>query len=264
MPLSRGATVWAPAVIVTGAANALRGCQVPDQRPSRRLVSESDGSPLENVATTDPENEASRHLLVKAGFTLLNQTMRDHLGAIAQEARALVDKSVAAALDIGCNDGTLLRCYPETIRRIGIDPSDIAGEVKGNLEIVRGFFPSAELSKRLKEDRCEIVTSIAMFYDLEDPMRFVRGIKSLLHPDGVWIFEMSYMPAMLEMNSYDTICHEHLEYYTLKQIRRILAIPLPVLWRDWISLLSIYWIAIWRVFSTSEEANLFPGSSSPD
>lgn len=151
-----------------------------------------------------------------------NQTMRDHLSGIAREAAELAGKSTMVALDIGCNDGTLLKCYPENIRRIGVDPSDIAGEVGGKLEIVRDFFPSAELTKRLKDDRCDVITSIAMFYDLEDPMRFVRAIKSLLHPDGIWIFEMSYMPAMLEMNSYDTICHEHLEYYSFSVIERLL------------------------------------------
>jgi len=62
-----------------------------------------------------------------------------------------------------------------------------------------------------------------MFYDLEDPVAFVRGVKDVLAPDGVWIFEMSYMPSMLQTNSYDTICHEHLEYYSLAAIEFVLA-----------------------------------------
>ena len=61
-----------------------------------------------------------------------------------------------------------------------------------------------------------------MFYDLEEPMRFVADIKEILHPEGIWIFEQSYMPKMLETNSFDTICHEHLEYYALKQIEWML------------------------------------------
>src|SRR6202000_2762124 len=68
----------------------------------------------------------------------------------------------------------------------------------------------------------DVITSIAMFYDLEDPVGFVRGIQQCLAPDGVWVVEMSYMPSMLELNSYDTICHEHLEYYSLSGIENIL------------------------------------------
>ena len=68
----------------------------------------------------------------------------------------------------------------------------------------------------------DVVTSIAMFYDLEDPVAFVRSVKRALAPDGIWIFEMSYMPTMLKMNSYDTICHEHLEYYSLAVLETIL------------------------------------------
>src|SRR2546428_108480 len=69
----------------------------------------------------------------------------------------------------------------------------------------------------------DVITSIAMFYDLEDPIQFVRAIKSALAPEGIWVFEMSYMPTMLRTNSYDTICHEHLEYYSLAVIEYVLA-----------------------------------------
>jgi hypothetical protein len=58
-----------------------------------------------------------------------------------------------------------------------------------------------------------------MFYDLEDPMAFMREIYNVLADDGVWVFEQSYMPTMLKMNSYDTVCHEHLEFYALSQIK---------------------------------------------
>src|SRR5690242_7768863 len=67
-----------------------------------------------------------------------------------------------------------------------------------------------------------MVTSIAMFYDLESPIDFARQIESILAPDGLWHFEQSYMPSMLRLNSYDTICHEHLEYYSLHAVKAIL------------------------------------------
>jgi 2-polyprenyl-3-methyl-5-hydroxy-6-metoxy-1,4-benzoquinol methylase len=151
-----------------------------------------------------------------------NQTMRDHLSGIAKSALQLVRKPRGAALDIGCNDGTLLKNYPKSWRRIGVDPSDIAQEVKDGIQVVQDVFPSPELNRRFPKLKFDVITSIAMFYDLEDPVTFVRNIQASLAPDGVWIVEMSYMPSMLELNSYDTICHEHLEYYSLSVIENIL------------------------------------------
>jgi SAM-dependent methyltransferase len=152
-----------------------------------------------------------------------NDTMRNHLREIAETAADLIGhKPPARALDIGCNDGTLLRCYPAAFAKFGVDPSDVAQEIGGDITVVQDIFPSAELTKQLEGKPCDIITSIAMFYDLEDPIAFTRGIKAALAPEGVWIFEMSYMPMMLQMNSYDTICHEHLEYYSLAIIEYIL------------------------------------------
>jgi len=125
-------------------------------------------------------------------------------------------------LDIGCNDGTLLDSYPTDFLKYGIDPSDVAQAVSADIKLVWDIFPSAELTAVLAGQKCDIVTSIAMFYDLEDPISFARAVKSLLAPDGIWVLEMSYMPTMLKMNSYDTICHEHLEYYSLAVLERIL------------------------------------------
>lgn len=151
-----------------------------------------------------------------------NQTMRDHLAGIANEAATMLGRDKALALDIGCNDGTLLRALPGSFSKIGVDPSNIALTGKGDYEVVNDFFPSAALDSVLAGRTCDIVTSIAMFYDLEAPQTFVKQLKSVLSPDGIWIFEMSYMPLMLEMNSYDTICHEHLEYYSLAVIERLM------------------------------------------
>ena len=151
-----------------------------------------------------------------------NNTMRNHLKAIAEDATQLLNKLSAVVLDIGCNDGTLLNCYPSEHKKFGIDPSDVAQEVKGDIKVFQDLFPSDELLKFLQGEKCNIITSIAMFYDLENPIEFVQAIKQVLAPDGIWIFEMSYMPTMLKMHSYDTICHEHLEYYSLAIIEYIL------------------------------------------
>lgn len=151
-----------------------------------------------------------------------NATMRNHLKCIADEAARMVQNANARVLDIGCNDGTLLKFYPPAFVKYGVDPSDVAQQVDGNIKVIQDTFPSAELTKETGGTRFDIITSIAMFYDLEDPVGFVRNVKESLAANGVWIFEMSYMPSMLMQNSYDTICHEHLEYYSLAVLENIL------------------------------------------
>lgn len=151
-----------------------------------------------------------------------NRTMREHLAGIAETAVELMGEKQAAVLDIGCNDGTLLQAYPQGFVKFGVDPSDVAQEITGDIRVVQDVFPSAKLQHALAERKLDVVTSIAMFYDLEDPVGFARSIRDVLAPDGIWIFEMSYMPTMLEKNSYDTICHEHLEYYSLAVVEEIL------------------------------------------
>ncbi len=151
-----------------------------------------------------------------------NATMRGHLQGIADHAATIVGKKDSVVLDIGCNDGTLLGCYPDGYAKFGVDPSDVAREIDERVTVVQDMFPSEELKTALDGKTCDIVTSIAMFYDLEDPIRFTRSIKEILSPEGIWILEMSYMPKMLQMNSYDTICHEHLEYYSLAVVEHIL------------------------------------------
>lgn len=152
-----------------------------------------------------------------------NNTMRTHLAGIVQTALKKTGiHGNASVLDIGCNDGTLLKAYPRKFKRFGVDPSDVAQGVGDGITVIQDIFPSHELSAKSGGGGFDIITSIAMFYDLEAPVDFVREIRKSLAPDGLWIFEMSYMPSMLEMNSYDTICHEHLEYYSLSVVENIL------------------------------------------
>jgi SAM-dependent methyltransferase len=152
-----------------------------------------------------------------------NNTMRDHLKNVVVSATAIVRKKDAIVLDVGCNDGTLLAYYPKGGMKYGIDPSDIAQEIKDDQAIVvQDIFPSKKLVEVLEGKSLDIITAVAMFYDLENPVEFVQGIKQLLSSKGVWLFEMSYMPTMLKLDSFDTICHEHLEYYSLAVIEIIL------------------------------------------
>lgn len=151
-----------------------------------------------------------------------NATMRNHLKGIVDAVTAILQKDNASVLDIGCNDGTLLSNYPASFEKFGCDPSDVAQEVTF-AKVVQDIFPSEQLFQLLEGKQLDVITSIAMFYDLEQPVDFVKGIKRFLAPGGVWVFEMSYMPRMLELDSYDTICHEHLEYYSLAVLEKICA-----------------------------------------
>jgi hypothetical protein len=156
----------------------------------------------------------------------LNQSMINHLRhKIEQLTRYVSLESGDIVVDIGSNDGTLLKCYPNWgLRRIGIDPTGAKFRVcyTGGIELIPDFFDAALLRQHVKGQTAKIITSIAMFYDLESPLSFVEDIAASLHEDGIWHFEQSYMPSMLRLNAYDTICHEHLEYYSLTPVRNLL------------------------------------------
>ena len=112
-----------------------------------------------------------------------NQTMRSHLETIARDGIALAGRPGARVLDIGCNDGTLLGYYPADYAKFGVDPSDVAQEVKA-ATVVQDTFPSRKLASACGGQRFDVITSIAMFYDLEDPVGCARSIADLLAPDG--------------------------------------------------------------------------------
>jgi NDP-4-keto-2,6-dideoxyhexose 3-C-methyltransferase len=152
-----------------------------------------------------------------------NETMRSHLEGIVKSALSMVQPEHNRVLDIGCNDGTLLANYPTECRRYGVDPSDIAREIGEGTTVVNTVFPSEQAASILPQRGIDIVTSIAMFYDLESPVEFAVNVERLLSDEGIWVFEMSYLPLMLLQNSFDTICHEHLEYYSLAAIEAIVS-----------------------------------------
>lgn len=152
----------------------------------------------------------------------LNAVMARHLrqkvGRICQKMNL---QSGDIIVDIGSNDGTLLNAYAKKdLVLIGIDPT--AQKFKeyyhDDIVAIPQFFSSKILRQRLGNKRAKIITSIAMFYDVQSPWDFMQQVYDVLKDEGVWIFEQSYMPLMLEKTAYDTICHEHLAYFRLKQI----------------------------------------------
>ena len=155
----------------------------------------------------------------------LNQSMVRHLTQKIHLLERVADvKAGDVILDIGSNDATSLKAYRTPgLTRIGIDPT--GGKFKefytDDIQLVTDFFSAAAFRSRSPK-RARIVTSIAMFYDLADPIAFTRQVAEVLEPDGIWHLEQSYMPSMLRLCSYDTICHEHLEYYSLSTVQHIM------------------------------------------
>ena len=155
----------------------------------------------------------------------LNQSMVEHLTSKAQMLTKLCKlKDGDVVIDIGSNDATSLQAYPNYTKRIGIDPTaaKFASFYADNIYLIPDFFSGQLLKERLGNISAKVITSIAMFYDLEDPLSFIKDIYDCLSIDGVWHFEQSYMPSMLKTNSYDTICHEHLEFYSLSVVKNMI------------------------------------------
>jgi NDP-4-keto-2,6-dideoxyhexose 3-C-methyltransferase len=155
----------------------------------------------------------------------LNTSMVKHLGDAARYITGIAQPTAGdLVLDIGSNDGTLLRALaaPQLVLT-GMDPSaDKFGRYYSpEVHRVADFFSADRFRREFGSRKAKIVTSIAMFYDLESPLQFAREVMEILADDGFWMFEQSYLPTMVENDSYDTICHEHLEYYALTQIQFI-------------------------------------------
>jgi hypothetical protein len=186
------------------------------------IVWNSDSGLLQLAHVYEPEEMYGDNYGYRSG---LNQSMVRHLDNKIHSLERLYDvKPGDTVLDVGSNDATSLKAYTTpSLNRIGIDPtgSKFREYYPDDIKLVPDFFNRANFD-RVSGNRAKVITSIAMFYDLEDPIDFARDIASALVPDGVWHFEQSYMPAMLRLNSYDTICHEHVEYYSLGAIEYIL------------------------------------------
>jgi NDP-4-keto-2,6-dideoxyhexose 3-C-methyltransferase len=153
----------------------------------------------------------------------LNPSMVAHLQEKVRRIRKRLPLSAGdLVLDIGSNDSTTLQAYPqEGLVLVGMDPS--AGKFRNyyppHIALIEDFFSAKGFGERFPGRKARVVTSFAMFYDLEEPMEFMRQVHEILADDGIWVFEQSYMPAMLDANAYDTVCQEHLEFYGLHQIQ---------------------------------------------
>ena len=173
------------------------------------------------------KHTASRELLYKEYWfrSGLNEKMVEALNDITRSVEKRINLSENdIVLDIGCNDGTLLRSYTSKVRLVGFEPaSNLVTEASKDTHlIINNFFSFYEFVQHFPNERIKAITSIAMFYDLEDPNSFVSDIVNCLDQDGIWVIQMAYLIPMLELNAFDNIVHEHLEYWSLKSVKRLL------------------------------------------
>ncbi len=156
----------------------------------------------------------------------MNKTMTEELNGIAQKVQSLVKfQSGDFVIDIGANDGTLLRGYSnQEIKRIGFEPARNLKKYNkvGTTKIINDFFNYAAWKKNFGKVRAKAITAIAMFYDLDYPNKFIADIVKCLDKDGIFIIQMSYLPSMLSQNAFDNVCHEHVEYYSLFSLENLL------------------------------------------
>lgn len=156
----------------------------------------------------------------------LNQSMVTHLKEKYEKISNdinLQDNDIV--VDIAGNDGTFLGFFPDYTRRLSIDPTSkkFAKYYKDGVDKVADFFSTEVYKSKFGTEKAKVITSFSMFYDLEDPCEFARQVNEVLDSsNGIWVTEQSYMPEMLRANSFDTVCHEHLSYYGMRQLKYIM------------------------------------------
>ncbi len=197
---------------------------VPKQEKVELKLCLAPKSGLVQLAHTASLDDMYRQYWYRAG---ISNTMRQELEQIAISTRLLAKmKSGDVFVDIGCNDGTMFSFMDKDLIRIGFDPAknDYATHSRkhANLIIEDYFTATAYKKSKYGKKKARVVTSIAMFYDLEDPHKFVKDVYQILDDNGVWIIQMSYMPLMLKQLAFDNILHEHLEYYSLTSFKYLL------------------------------------------
>lgn len=156
----------------------------------------------------------------------INKMIRDDLKDIAEKSKRFVHlKEGNIVVDIGCNDGTLLEFYPkDNVKKVGFEPSkNVALEAKSKgFHIINDFFNANSFKKNFGNEKAKIVTAISMFYDLENPNKFLEDVREILDDDGLFVIQQNYLVKMFENNAFDNICHEHREYYSFHSLNNLL------------------------------------------
>ena len=157
----------------------------------------------------------------------LNSSMVKHLQGKAHKIKRQVNlKPDDIIVDIAGNDGTFLGFFEDDYNRLIIDPTSekFSEFIPSGVDYVADFFSKKIFKEKYGNRKAKIVTSFSMFYDLEDPCSFAREVSQILSKEGIWVLEQSYVALMLKANSFDTICHEHLSYYAMTQLKFIMEV----------------------------------------
>jgi SAM-dependent methyltransferase len=157
----------------------------------------------------------------------INQTMRTELKGIVDSIASVQKLNEGDLwLDIACNDGTLLSFVPDGIKKLGIDPAEDSFKNESSKiadEVIQDFFTLENFKKsKFKKKKAKVVTCIAMFYDLDEPVEFLKDVTKVLDDDGLFVLQMSYTPLMIKQLAFDNICHEHVYYWGLASIEKLL------------------------------------------
>ena len=128
-------------------------------------------------------------------------------------------------IDIGSNDGTLLSAFKGAgMKVLGVEPTDVAdyAVVRNAIPSIKRFF-TEDVAREIvdSEGPANLVTATNVFAHVASLGSLLRGIRSLLHDDGFFLFENHYMIDILKMNQYDTFYHEHIRNYSLKSLVRL-------------------------------------------
>src|SRR3989344_5280737 len=200
-------------------ANAINSCRVCCSKNLELIISLGEQY-VSNFVDSPSQSESSQKIP-------LDLLLCDALADITGKAEKIIKLSPGdVVVDIGANDGTLLRSYrTNEITTVGFEPArNLVPEAQvGTSKIVNDFFNYDSFAREFGSSKAKIITAIAMFYDLDNPNKFVADIVKCLDKDGVFIIQQNYLLGMLQLNAFDNIVHEHLEYYSLLSISKLLA-----------------------------------------
>ncbi len=180
--------------------------------------------------TTDPSLLYTENYGYRSG---INEMMRSELESITSNIESIIPlKEKDLVVDIGANDGTLLASYKENVMKVGFDPSrnminhflnTMISKNKNKYQLVSDYFSKWPFKRSYPNEKAKAVTAISMFYDLDNPNKFLKDVKAVLHEDGVFVIQQNYLAGMIKQLAFDNVCHEHLEYYSLTSMIPLLA-----------------------------------------